>query len=213
MILFFFFSRIGRSGRFGRKGVSINLITTEDQRTMNDIEAFYNTSIEEMPMNIADLIQSDPHSVTMVLIQELQLWLSFKNTIFMPYIYIRNESFTYRYLRVFKRILSVKRSCCSCLQNLCVWDTGSCKYRSGKVCFCNVLDSWSIWTCDLTQAHKATIQRLSPRKLASRVGIHIQGSTAVPNIPLSTELHIWIEQILCISIQSTIPMIWTSILG
>uniref|UniRef100_H3CFH6 RNA helicase n=1 Tax=Tetraodon nigroviridis TaxID=99883 RepID=H3CFH6_TETNG len=47
---------IGRSGRFGRKGVSINLITTEDQRTMNDIEAFYNTSIEEMPMNIADLI-------------------------------------------------------------------------------------------------------------------------------------------------------------
>jgi translation initiation factor 4A len=48
--------RIGRGGRFGRKGVSINFVTQEDIRTMRDIEQFYNTQIEEMPMNIADLI-------------------------------------------------------------------------------------------------------------------------------------------------------------
>ena len=48
--------RIGRSGRFGRKGVAINFVTEEDQRTLNDIEQFYNTTIGEMPMNVADLI-------------------------------------------------------------------------------------------------------------------------------------------------------------
>jgi translation initiation factor 4A len=48
--------RIGRSGRFGRKGVSINFVTDDDVRTMREIEAFYNTQIEEMPMNVADLI-------------------------------------------------------------------------------------------------------------------------------------------------------------
>merc|ERR1712226_735326 len=48
--------RIGRSGRFGRKGVSINFITRDDERTLRDIEQFYNTEIEEMPMNVADLV-------------------------------------------------------------------------------------------------------------------------------------------------------------
>jgi translation initiation factor 4A len=48
--------RIGRGGRFGRKGVAINFLTSEDLRTLKDIEQFYNTSIEEMPMNVADLI-------------------------------------------------------------------------------------------------------------------------------------------------------------
>ena len=48
--------RIGRSGRFGRKGVAINFVTTESERIMKDIENYYNTQIEEMPMNIADLI-------------------------------------------------------------------------------------------------------------------------------------------------------------
>ncbi|KAJ8660026.1 ATP-dependent RNA helicase eIF4A [Lichtheimia ornata] len=48
--------RIGRGGRFGRKGVSINFVTNEDVRMMRDIEQFYNTQIEEMPMNVADLI-------------------------------------------------------------------------------------------------------------------------------------------------------------
>lgn len=48
--------RIGRGGRFGRKGVAINFVTTEDARSLKDIEHFYNTQIEEMPMNVADLI-------------------------------------------------------------------------------------------------------------------------------------------------------------
>lgn len=47
--------RIGRSGRFGRKGVSINFLTTGDVSTMRDIEQFYSTQVDEMPINIADL--------------------------------------------------------------------------------------------------------------------------------------------------------------
>lgn len=48
--------RIGRGGRFGRKGVAINFVTADDKRTLKDIEQFYNTHIDEMPMNVADLI-------------------------------------------------------------------------------------------------------------------------------------------------------------
>ena len=48
--------RIGRSGRFGRKGVSINFLTEGDVRYLRDIEQFYHTQIQEMPMNVADLI-------------------------------------------------------------------------------------------------------------------------------------------------------------
>ncbi|XP_014217093.1 eukaryotic initiation factor 4A-II isoform X2 [Copidosoma floridanum] len=48
--------RVGRGGRFGRKGVAINFVTNEDKRTLKDIEQFYNTHIEEMPSNVADLI-------------------------------------------------------------------------------------------------------------------------------------------------------------
>lgn len=48
--------RIGRGGRFGRKGVAINFVTNDDVRILRDIETFYNTQIDEMPMNVADLI-------------------------------------------------------------------------------------------------------------------------------------------------------------
>ncbi len=48
--------RIGRGGRFGRKGVAINFVTDEDKRNLHDIEQFYNTQINEMPQNVADLI-------------------------------------------------------------------------------------------------------------------------------------------------------------
>jgi len=48
--------RIGRGGRFGRKGVAINFITSDDVAAMREIEAFYNTQIDEMPLNVADLI-------------------------------------------------------------------------------------------------------------------------------------------------------------
>ena len=43
--------RIGRSGRFGRKGVAINLITYSDIRKLHDIEKYYSTQIEELPEN------------------------------------------------------------------------------------------------------------------------------------------------------------------
>lgn len=48
--------RIGRSGRFGRKGVAINFVTVGDVQYIKDIEKFYHTQIEEMPNNVADLI-------------------------------------------------------------------------------------------------------------------------------------------------------------
>jgi ATP-dependent RNA helicase len=48
--------RIGRSGRFGRKGVAINFVKEEDVRILRDIEQFYSTQIDEMPMSVADLI-------------------------------------------------------------------------------------------------------------------------------------------------------------
>ncbi|KAF8366535.1 hypothetical protein PRIPAC_84364, partial [Pristionchus pacificus] len=48
--------RIGRSGRFGRKGVAINFVKADDVRILRDIEQYYSTQIDEMPMNIADMI-------------------------------------------------------------------------------------------------------------------------------------------------------------
>ncbi|KAF8528797.1 DEAD-domain-containing protein [Hysterangium stoloniferum] len=48
--------RIGRSGRFGRKGVAINFVTVEDVKILRDIEQFYSTQIDEMPVNAAELI-------------------------------------------------------------------------------------------------------------------------------------------------------------
>jgi len=48
--------RIGRSGRFGRKGVAINFVKNDDVRILRDIEMFYGTQIDEMPMNVADLV-------------------------------------------------------------------------------------------------------------------------------------------------------------
>ena len=48
--------RIGRSGRFGRKGVAINFVRTEDESLLKDIESFYRTQIKEMPANVGDLL-------------------------------------------------------------------------------------------------------------------------------------------------------------
>lgn len=48
--------RIGRSGRFGRKGVSINLIaTTTDMERMKIIEQYYDKKVEPLPDNISEL--------------------------------------------------------------------------------------------------------------------------------------------------------------
>ena len=44
--------RIGRSGRFGRKGVAINFITAGDIRQMRDIEGYYHSMWTELPKNL-----------------------------------------------------------------------------------------------------------------------------------------------------------------
>ena len=48
--------RIGRSGRYGRKGVAINFVTERDMQNLEEIKTFYNTKIEEMPQNIVDYL-------------------------------------------------------------------------------------------------------------------------------------------------------------
>ena len=48
--------RIGRSGRYGRKGVAINFVTDRDLQDMAEIETFYNTKINIMPENISEII-------------------------------------------------------------------------------------------------------------------------------------------------------------
>jgi translation initiation factor 4A len=48
--------RIGRSGRYGRKGTAINFVTSEDIEHMREIQKFYNTKIDEMPQNLADYL-------------------------------------------------------------------------------------------------------------------------------------------------------------
>lgn len=47
--------RIGRSGRWGRKGIGINFITQRDVRKMKEIEHYYHTQIEELPASISSL--------------------------------------------------------------------------------------------------------------------------------------------------------------
>jgi len=47
--------RIGRSGRFGRKGVAINLIAGDEVRQMKEIEQFYATSVEVLPNDLSSI--------------------------------------------------------------------------------------------------------------------------------------------------------------
>eukprot|EP00746_Dinoflagellata_sp_MGD_P150199 gnl/MRDRNA2_/MRDRNA2_82116_c0_seq1.p1 gnl/MRDRNA2_/MRDRNA2_82116_c0~~gnl/MRDRNA2_/MRDRNA2_82116_c0_seq1.p1 ORF type:complete len:405 (-),score=11.74 gnl/MRDRNA2_/MRDRNA2_82116_c0_seq1:101-1315(-) len=48
--------RIGRSGRFGRRGVSINFLCREDEKMLHSIQKLYSTIIEELPSDIVDLL-------------------------------------------------------------------------------------------------------------------------------------------------------------
>jgi translation initiation factor 4A len=45
--------RIGRGGRYGRKGVAINFVSQRDVDLLKEIEAHYHTQIEELPMDFA----------------------------------------------------------------------------------------------------------------------------------------------------------------
>lgn len=44
--------RIGRSGRYGKKGASINLVTDRELRAQADIERFYCTKINPLPLDL-----------------------------------------------------------------------------------------------------------------------------------------------------------------
>jgi superfamily II DNA/RNA helicase len=49
--------RIGRSGRWGRKGVGINFITRRDVSKLKEIEQHYDTQITELPGNFEQLFK------------------------------------------------------------------------------------------------------------------------------------------------------------
>lgn len=46
--------RIGRSGRWGRKGVGINFVTQRDMRSLRNIEQHYQTEINELPADFVN---------------------------------------------------------------------------------------------------------------------------------------------------------------
>lgn len=48
--------RIGRSGRWGKKGVAINMVTVDDAPNMKKIERYYETYVEPLPMNFMELM-------------------------------------------------------------------------------------------------------------------------------------------------------------
>jgi translation initiation factor 4A len=48
-----YFHRIGRTGRYGRKGVSINLINSDEVEMMRDIEKHYSITIPELPADLS----------------------------------------------------------------------------------------------------------------------------------------------------------------
>ena len=48
--------RIGRSGRWGRKGVGINFVTRRDINKLRYIERYYSTQVNELPMNFMENI-------------------------------------------------------------------------------------------------------------------------------------------------------------
>ena len=48
--------RIGRSGRYGRKGLAINLICSNEMETIELIQTYYSTTINEMPSDLSLLL-------------------------------------------------------------------------------------------------------------------------------------------------------------
>jgi len=46
--------RIGRSGRWGRKGIAINFVNRQDYQKIKSIEEYYHTEVQDMPMNYND---------------------------------------------------------------------------------------------------------------------------------------------------------------
>ncbi|ELR14548.1 eukaryotic translation initiation factor, putative [Acanthamoeba castellanii str. Neff] len=50
-----YMTRVGRSGRFGRRGVAINLVTEETAAQVRQLEEYYNTAIAALPDDLSFL--------------------------------------------------------------------------------------------------------------------------------------------------------------
>ena len=48
--------RIGRSGRFGKKGVSINLLSPNEQKMREEIEKYYSITMQELPFDLSTIV-------------------------------------------------------------------------------------------------------------------------------------------------------------
>lgn len=51
--------RIGRSGRYGRRGVAINFVSPGEVDTLRDIERHYSTAVDELPEDFARFLDGD----------------------------------------------------------------------------------------------------------------------------------------------------------
>ena len=50
--------RIGRSGRWGRKGTAINFTSRRDFARLKELEEYYSTEIKELPSDYADKVNT-----------------------------------------------------------------------------------------------------------------------------------------------------------
>lgn len=50
--------RIGRSGRYGRKGIALNFVSSQDVCLIQNIEQYYETQISEFPENFSDIFNN-----------------------------------------------------------------------------------------------------------------------------------------------------------
>jgi translation initiation factor 4A len=48
--------RIGRTGRYGRKGVALNFITDRDEENIKTIETYYDLKINELPGDVSNIL-------------------------------------------------------------------------------------------------------------------------------------------------------------
>lgn len=63
----------------GFQGVAINFVKSDDIKILRDIEQYYSTQIDEMPMNVADLIWRLAVLIVFLRFSNLQLTLQYKS--------------------------------------------------------------------------------------------------------------------------------------
>jgi len=48
--------RIGRSGRYGRKGIAINFVTSRNKEILKLVEEKYQVKVEELPKDLTKVV-------------------------------------------------------------------------------------------------------------------------------------------------------------